>query len=123
MIVTPANRLSGQSPTHPDLQGIWTNATLTPLERPAGLTGKPVLTDAEAAVFEKRSIAASNIDRRDGDPEADRSRAYNNLFIDRGSELARVDGTKRTARRKSSRVDRGRPAENSRAHANRGPLR
>ena len=37
-----------------DLQGIWTNATLTPLERPAELAGKEFLTEAEAAAFEKR---------------------------------------------------------------------
>src|SRR5262245_657691 len=29
----------------PDLQGVWTNPTLTPLQRPQELTGKGVLTD------------------------------------------------------------------------------
>ena len=38
----------------PDLQGIWTNATLTQLERPAGVTDL-VLSDAEAARLEKAS--------------------------------------------------------------------
>ena len=38
----------------PDLQGYWTNATLTPLERPAELAGKEFLTDAEAAAYEKQ---------------------------------------------------------------------
>ena len=32
----------------PDLQGTWTNQTLTPLERPAEFEGKPTLTEAEA---------------------------------------------------------------------------
>ena len=82
---------------HPDLQGIWTNATLTPIERPAAFKGKSTLTEPEAAAFEKTSLDASNIDRRDGGADADRNRAYNNLFMDRGSELARVDGVKRTA--------------------------
>ena len=36
----------------PDLQGTWTNQTLTPLERPAELAGKPVLSEAEAAEYE-----------------------------------------------------------------------
>jgi len=27
----------------PDLQGVWTNATLTPLERPAAVNGKATL--------------------------------------------------------------------------------
>ena len=33
----------------PDLQGVWTNATLTPIERPAGLGEQTVLTAEEAA--------------------------------------------------------------------------
>ncbi len=34
---------------HPDLQGYWTNATLTPLERPKGLGTKEFYTDQEMA--------------------------------------------------------------------------
>jgi len=30
----------------PDLQGVWTNATITPLERPVELAGKEFLTEA-----------------------------------------------------------------------------
>ena len=33
----------------PDLQGIWSNATLTPLERPRELGDKQFFTEAEAA--------------------------------------------------------------------------
>jgi len=51
---------------HPDLQGIWTTATLTPLERPPEFAGKPVLTPAEAAAFEKQLVQQDNRDRRDG---------------------------------------------------------
>jgi hypothetical protein len=87
---------------HPDLQGTWTNATLTPMERPAAFAGKATLTDAEAAEYEKTDLEASNIDKKQGstllrltgDTETG---GYNNLFIDRGSELARVDGVKRTS--------------------------
>jgi len=82
---------------HPDLQGTWTNATLTPLERPAEFAQKPNLTDAEAAAYEKKKIAAANTDRRDGGAEADVERAYNEAFYDRGSHLERVDGYKRTS--------------------------
>jgi hypothetical protein len=88
---------------HPDLQGIWTNATITPMERPAALANKPTLTDAEAAAFEKR--AADELSNLDGKSEGPLLAAagssgtggYNVLFIDRGSELARVDGVKRTS--------------------------
>ena len=81
---------------HPDLQGIWTNATLTPLERPDVAT-KLALTDAEAVTYEKQRLETGNMDRRDGGAEADVARAYNDLFYDRGAQLARVDGTKRTS--------------------------
>ncbi len=86
---------------HPDLQGIWTNATLTPMERPAQFANQATLSDAEAKAYEKKDLEASNIDQKEstllrqtGDVETG---GYNNLFIDRGSELARVDGVKRTA--------------------------
>ena len=36
---------------HPDLQGIWNNATVTPLERPKELAGKQFLTEKEAAEY------------------------------------------------------------------------
>jgi len=41
---------------HPDLQGLWTNNTLTPLERPKQLAGKPFFTEQEARDFEKQTI-------------------------------------------------------------------
>src|SRR5262252_3676362 len=37
----------------PDLQGNFTFATITPLQRPAALNGKDVLSPEEAAAFEK----------------------------------------------------------------------
>jgi hypothetical protein len=88
---------------HPDLQGIWTNATITPLERPAALAGKATLTDAEAVELEKKS--AEELAAVDGQSEgpllaaagSSGTGAYNMLFIDRGSEFARVDGVKRTS--------------------------
>jgi hypothetical protein len=87
---------------HPDLQGVWTNATLTRLERPDELAGKATLTDAEAQAFEMKDRevntldgdVGSNFNRATGGPGVG---AYNNLFVDRGSELARVDGVKRTS--------------------------
>src|SRR5262245_32550182 len=38
---------------HPDLQGIWVNNTLTPLERPKRFADKEYLTEAEVAAYEK----------------------------------------------------------------------
>ena len=81
----------------PDLQGIWTNTTLTPLERSADLAGKSVLAEAEATAYEKQILDGINFDRRDGGPDADVSRAYNNLFMDRGTQFATINGKKRTS--------------------------
>jgi hypothetical protein len=88
---------------HPDFQGVWTNATITPMERPAPFASKPTLSDAEAKEFEKS--AAAELQSNDGASDSPGLRAagsggtggYNVLFIDRGSELARVDGVKRTS--------------------------
>ncbi len=88
---------------HPDLQGVWTNATITPLERPSAFASKPTLTDAEATEYEKKD--AKELNAQDGQSDGPLIAAagssgtggYNVLFVDRGSELARVDGTKRTS--------------------------
>lgn len=73
---------------HPDLEGVWSFATLTPLERPAELAGKARLTDQEAAEYAKRVSERRNFDRRDGGNEADVSRAYNDLFYDFGKSAS-----------------------------------
>jgi hypothetical protein len=39
----------------PDLQGVWANNSVTPLERPEALAGKEVLTDAEVADLQKKA--------------------------------------------------------------------
>jgi hypothetical protein len=41
---------------HPDLQGIWTNVTLTTLERPDELKDKATLSDAEAKAWAQKDI-------------------------------------------------------------------
>lgn len=50
-----AAALSAQrtSDGRPDLQGVWTNGTLTPLARPTELANRFSLTEAEAAEFER----------------------------------------------------------------------
>jgi len=78
----------------PDLQGVWTNVTITPLERPADLAGKAFLTEQEAAEYEKRVVAANNVDRKDLPPEQDVNLAYNNAWYDRGTKVV---GTRRTS--------------------------
>src|SRR5580658_8002488 len=77
---------------HPDLQGIWTNATLTPLQRLPQFANKATLTEAEAKAFENAQQENAQADKHGDTAERDRDQAYNRLFIDRGSNLERVDG-------------------------------
>jgi len=93
----PAGSVPRTSDGRPDLQGVWSFATLTPLERPADLAGKAVLTDEEAKTYEQQVLARNNADRRDGPVEADVARAYNNFWYDRGVHLAALDGKRRTS--------------------------
>jgi hypothetical protein len=44
----------------PDLQGYWTNATFTPLERPAEFAGREFWTPEEAAAYEKQRVTQFN---------------------------------------------------------------
>jgi hypothetical protein len=52
---------------HPDLQGLWSNETLTPLERPRDLAAKEFFTAEEAAAYEKRIVQNRIDDPNDGD--------------------------------------------------------
>jgi len=81
----------------PDLEGVWSFATLTPLERPAELAGKPELTADEAVEYERRTVDRNNRDRRGASPEADVGGAYNEAWFDRGAVLTVVNGKKRSS--------------------------
>ena len=71
----------------PDLQGTWTNQTLTPLERPAEFEGKPTLTEAEAVEWEARLREGVNTDIRTPGTLRDVTAAYNNIWYDRGERI------------------------------------
>ena len=99
---------------HPDLQGIWTTTTLTPLERPPEFAGKQVLTPAEAAAYEQQVKHQYNGDRRDGSADADLDRAYNDSWFDRGTKHGREPANFahcRSAGRQGSSVDSDSAAE------------
>ena len=71
----------------PDLQGVYSNRTITPFERPEEFAGKATLTDEETAELERRVVDRS-ADKRDGKgTEADVSRAYNEFWWDRGTKV------------------------------------
>jgi hypothetical protein len=65
----------------PDLQGTWTNGTVTPFERPAAQADKPFLTEEEAAAVDRQAAerrANPDRSRRPGDVGGD-----NEAFVDR----------------------------------------
>ena len=53
---------------HPDFQGVWTNNTVTPLERPKGLGAKEFYTDAELADGQKRERERLDLNLEEGRP-------------------------------------------------------
>ena len=112
-----ARATEGTAPTvprtpdgHPDLQGNWTNATLTPFQRPEGQ--RPVFTWEEVAELEQGTgdcppnpgtIACGRAARQpatDGTLSNEAFLAgneYNEFYWDRGSRIAIVNGEPRTS--------------------------
>jgi hypothetical protein len=82
-----AGQSPGASDGKRDLQGIWTNATVTPLERPAELGNQQFFTKEQAARYAKGVVENTNSDRRDGGAEADVARAYNNFWRESGTKV------------------------------------
>jgi hypothetical protein len=66
----------------PDLQGVWNDATSTPLQRPTGVASKDVLSEGEAEEFQDELASHLSRDRRDGGSEVDVNRAYNEHWMD-----------------------------------------
>jgi len=77
----------------PDLQGVWNDATSTPLQRPAG-KGETV-GEGEANQFEEQLAYDLSRDRRDGGPEVDVNRAYNEHWMD--SRRLKITNDRRTS--------------------------
>ena len=90
---TPARTLDGK----PNLEGIYSYSTITPLQRPEALAGKNTLTAEEAAEFEASENKRLNRDLYDpekGQPSAGyapRSQggvlSYNEFWYERGNKL------------------------------------
>jgi hypothetical protein len=77
----------------PDLQGYYTNASLTPLTRPEELKGQLFYRPEQAASVERTNdpkcvYNCRNQDVRTGGAATDLARAYNDVFYDRGSKVA-----------------------------------
>jgi hypothetical protein len=112
---------------HPDLQGVWSTATITPLERPAEFANKPFLTEAEARELEVTTVERTNRDRRDGGAAADVARAYNDVWWDTGTRVVPSRRTSLVIDPPEGRVPpltaeaQARQAANAQARSQRGP--
>ena len=67
----------------PDLQGAWSNATTTPLQRPAKYAGREFLTKEERAALDKDTAIATDKRSEKGTPD-DVNGAYNGFWWERG---------------------------------------
>jgi hypothetical protein len=88
----------------PDLQGVWTNSTATPFERSPALGTRRSYNDAEVAKIEGTARARVEEDSKPSDPNAKIAAGalppvgnYNQFWTDRGMQVARIDGEKRTS--------------------------
>jgi hypothetical protein len=88
----------------PDLQGTWTNGSLTSLERDDTFKGKASMSRTEADEFERTNAFAqlSREDAKPTDPNAKATAAadpggYNAFWLDPGTKLAVVNGEARTS--------------------------
>ena len=90
----------------PDLQGVWTNATLTRLERPDQFGDRLILTEEEAAAIENAEAQYVQNARKPSDLSKEQPRCtaafefgcgYNNFWIDRGSKVVEINGQKRSS--------------------------
>ena len=93
--------LFAQSSERPDLEGIWTNASLTKLNRPSDVTSLIVSAEEAQIIAANTPIAGleGGLDEKDSEvsvPDASGDdfgvRAYNNFWVEPGSNLALVKG-------------------------------
>jgi len=83
----------------PDLQGLWTNATVTPLERPDQFD-RLVLTEAEATAWEEanaRMLASIDELPEEGLKVGGDVGGYNSFWMDPGTRALRVRGEVRSS--------------------------
>ena len=104
--------------SHPDLQGTWDFAQLTPFERPSALAGKSAFSDEEAEEFAQQRIETGNKDDRSGGAAADVERAYNDFWWDFGKRVAKQ--TSLVVDPPDGRVPALTPGAQARAAARRG---
>jgi hypothetical protein len=88
----------------PDLQGNWTNATATPMERSSDLGTRRGYTEAEAAAIQKREMDKVAADAEPAKPDEKAVAGslppvgnYNLFWTERGMSTTKIDGEYRTS--------------------------
>jgi len=71
----------------PDLQGTYSNRTITPFERPANVNGREFFTKEEVAALESRAQQSGGDEGRTKGSRQDVERAYNDFWWDRGTKV------------------------------------
>ena len=76
---------------YPDLQGAWSFATITPLERPSQYEGRELLSEEEVAALNEDAATRASSERRSGlTPQRDVDLAYDQFWWDRGTSDGRT---------------------------------
>ena len=97
----------------PDLQGIWTSSTYTPLERPRNLAGRELFTEEELAELNE-ILTAGGVDplrargvlaADDDDERRERTRQPNDIHYDNAIWLTEEQPKRLSSRRTSLIVD------------------
>ena len=83
---TPPRTTDGR----PDVQGVWSNASIIPLERPKELEGKQYLTPAEANAYEAKVFGRTS---REGPLAPGQVGTYNDFWWDADSKRAQNNRT------------------------------
>jgi hypothetical protein len=96
---------------HPDLQGFWTNSTITELQRPTEYGDRLVLSDEEVAKLEKATADFNEEALKPTDPKvriedlphdcgggfSGTDCGYNNFWVDPGTKIMSINGEKRSS--------------------------
>ena len=86
---------------HPDLQGNWTNVTLTPFQRAEGqgpvLTAEEVARREQGAVDQLISGAQASDPDRAAPPAGGNVGTFNNVYFERGARVAVINGEPRSS--------------------------
>jgi hypothetical protein len=96
---------------HPDLQGVWTNATITPLERQPQFGDRLTISATEAKALEQEQADFREEQDKPTDPKlgildlpkdcgggfSGVNCGYNNFWVDPGSHLISINGESRTS--------------------------